>query len=144
MAAWHSNQACSAFSLTWASHRLAAIATKAPILEPYHLGTIAPDRRLAFGEMQNLGLPPSTLDLVLADASCRSSASTIRRLDMWACPPLQITLSAPSIFVTELISGPLLRWAGILMTVAEKSRNSNMQCFNWRALIIQLSEAYRH
>jgi len=33
--------------------------------------------------------------------------------------------------------------AGILISVAEKSRNSNMQCFNWRALIIQPSEAYR-
>jgi hypothetical protein len=39
--------------------------------------------------------------------------------------------------------GPLPQVAGLLFLVAEKSRSLNMQGFNRRELIIQLSEAYR-
>jgi len=39
--------------------------------------------------------------------------------------------------------GPLPLVAGLLYLVAEKSRSLNMQGFNRRELIIQLSEAYR-
>ena len=73
---------------------------------------------------QGLGISPT-------DMAPRSQATD----DL---PPSPARRASVASFVLVFVAWPP---GGLFICVAEKSRNPNMQRFNWRALIIRLSEA---